>query len=360
MNWYNLSPALNLIAKDFGIKFSSTGLLFSLFLFGAGAFQVPAGVLASRVGAKKVAMSGLFVMGASAVASSLSPSYTVLVALRFVTGIAAAFFFSTAIGILNELYARDITKMVGLYNSFFAIGGGIGVFLYTPIANIFGWRIDSLIAGAVTLIVAAVTTVSLPRSRISGRLEYRKVFERLTDKTIWMVALGLDGLWGLNFTFSEYFKSYANFIGQPQIIAGLMGGMILFVGVIGGYMAGRLKKYRPLYIVTVFTIIIGISVSLIPWLVGALIWIPVFTDGIMAVIVISTEYAILIRLDRDPRYVPLSLGTVNSIQIGFGSLIPLVFASLNTNGYTVSWLFLGLLSIAVLPLIWIVLRRKQV
>lgn len=360
MNWYNLSPALDQIANDFGINFSGTGILFSLFLFGVGAFQVPAGVLASKVGTKRVAMGGLAIMGISVLASSFSPSYSFLIIMRLVTGISAAFFFSTAIGILYELYARDITRMVGFYNSFFAIGGGIGIFLFTPVTNIFGWRINTLLAGLATIVVAAITAFSLPRSNPVGKLDYREVFERLTDRTIWFIAIGLDGLWALNFTFSEYFKPYAISLGQSQIAAGLMGGMILFVGVLGGYAAGKLRKYSLFWVVVIFTIVVGVSIMSIPWLSGPMIWIPVLTDGIMAVTVISSEYAILIWLDRDPRYVPLSLGTVNSIQIGIGSIVPFVFASLDTSSYTPSWLFLGLLSILLLPLAGVVLKRKGV
>ncbi|AKA48743.1 hypothetical protein IX51_06100 [uncultured archaeon] len=360
MNWYNLSPAIGQISRAFGVNFAETSLLFSFFLFGAGTFQIPAGILATRIGSKKVAMSGLFVMAFTAILSTFSPSYFALITLRFITGFAAAFFFSSAIGILNELYQRDITKMVGIYNGFFAIGGGVGIFLFTPIVNSMGWRMGFLIAGLVTLVVAAVTTYSLPKTRITGKFNMKAVTERLTDKTIWLVALGLDGLWGLNFTFSEYFKSYAIFIGQPEIIAGLMGGMILFLGIVGGYLTGALRKYSPLRTVSILTTIVGASIAVIPFLAGYTIWMPVILDGVFSVVIVSMEYGILIRLNKDPRYVPLSLGTVNSIQIGFGSLIPFAFAFLNKGNYTFSWIFLGLLSIVLLPLLWLELRNKHV
>lgn len=360
MNWYNISPAIGDISRDFGVSFAATSLLFTFFLFGAGIFQIPAGVIASRIGAKRVAMGGLFVMSIAAIASAFTPSYTVLVALRFVTGLAAAFFFSSAVGLLNDLYQRDITKMVGIYNGFFAIGGGVGIFLFTPIVNDFGWRFGFLLSGSVTLVVAIVTTISLPKTHIFGSFDPKKVLERLTDRTIWLVALGLDGLWGLNFTFSEYFKSYAIFLGQPEIIAGLMGGMILFLGIVGGILTGNLRKYKVLPTVSILTTMVGLSIALIPFLPGLTIWLPVIVDGIMSVVVVSMEYGILIQLNRDPRYVPLSLGTVNSIQIGFGSLIPLVFAYLHGSGYTYSWIFLGSLAIVLLPLLWIELRHKEV
>lgn len=360
MNWYNISPAIGQISSNFGVNFAATSLLFSFFLFGAGIFQIPAGVIASHIGAKRVAMGGLFVMSIASISSAFAPSYTVLVALRFVTGFAAAFFFSSAVGLLNDLYQRDITKMVGIYNGFFAIGGGVGIFLFTPIVNDFGWRFGFLLSGSVTLVVAVVTTISLPKTHIFGGFDPKKVLERLTDRTIWLVALGLDGLWGLNFTFSEYFKSYAIYIGQPEIIAGLMGGMILFLGIVGGVMTGRMRKYRVLPTVSILTTMVGVSIAAIPFLPGITLWLPIFIDGVISVVVVSMEYGILIQLNRDPRYVPLSLGTVNSIQIGFGSLIPIAFAYLHGNGYTFSWIFLGLLSIVLLPLLWIELRNKDI
>lgn len=357
MNWYNLSPAVNDIAKTFNINFAATTLLFSFFLFGAGAFQIPAGILASRIGAKRVAMGGLVIMSLAAIASTFAPSFIMLISLRFVSGIAAAFFFSSAIGLLNDLYNRNITKMVGIYNGFFAIGGGIGIFLFTPVVHMVGWRADSLISGSVTLIIALVTIISLPKSTIYGTFNAREVFSRLTDRTIWLVALGLDGLWALNYTLSEYFSTYAIHLGETQIIAGLMGGMILFLGIVGGIITGPLRKYRALPSVIGLTAMIGISVAMIPFLQGLTLWIPVILDGIFSVVVISTEYGILIQLNRNPRYVPLSLGTVNSIQIGFGSLFPLVFGYLHNGGYTPSWIFLGLMAIALLPLIWMALRK---
>lgn len=360
MNWYNLSPAIGQISQAFGVSFAATSLLFSFFLFGAGIFQIPAGILASRIGAKRVAMGGLVVMSVAAILSAFSPSYAVLVSLRFVTGFAAAFFFSSAVGLLNDLYQRDITKMVGIYNGFFAIGGGVGIFLYTPVVDSFGWRFGFLLSGSITLIVAIITTISLPKTHIYGGFDPKKVIERLTDRTIWLVALGLDGLWGLNFTFSEYFKSYAIYLGQPEIIAGLMGGMILFLGIVGGFLTGNFRKYKALPTVTLLTTMVGLSIIALPFLPGFTIWLPVIVDGILSVVVVSMEYGILIQLNRDPRYVPLSLGTVNSIQIGFGSLIPFGFAFLHGDGYTLSWIFLGSLAIILLPLLWYELRNKDV
>lgn len=360
MNWYNLSPAIGEIGREFSISPAETSLLFSFFLFGAGIFQIPAGIMASRIGSKKVAMAGLFVMSVSAVVSTFSPDYTVLVAFRFISGIGAAFFFSSAIGVLNELYQRDITKMVGIYNGFFAIGGGVGIFMFTPIVTALGWRMGSMIAGVVTLIVAVITTYSLPRTRVTGAFHMSAVRERLTDRTIWLVALGLAGLWGLNFTFSEYFKTYATFIGEPDLIAGLMGGMILFLGIVGGYLTGHMRKYSPLWSVSLLTTLVGASIIIIPFLNGITIWVPVVIDGIFSVVIVSMEYGILIRLNKDPRYVPLSLGTVNSIQIGFGSIVPFIFAFLNDGTYTFSWIFLGSLAIVLLPLLWIELRHRKI
>ncbi len=113
VNWYNVSPALVPIGHAYGISLAETSLSLSLFLVGAGIFQVPAGIVASRIGARKTALMGLYLMSAAAILTSISPSFEVLLALRFAVGVGAAMFFSTAIALLNDLATGSLTSVIG-------------------------------------------------------------------------------------------------------------------------------------------------------------------------------------------------------------------------------------------------------
>lgn len=359
INWFNISPALYQIGSTFNVNFALTGLTLSLFLAGAGIFQVPAGIVASRIGAKRTAMAGMLVLSISVIISGLSYSFYELLAFRFIAGIGAAFFFSSGIGIVNDLYKENVTSMIGIYNGFFSVGGGIGIFLFTPIVAVFGWRADMYISGILTLIVTIVAIVALPKSHSYGAIDSKHLLERITDKTLWLLALGFDGLWALNFTFSEYFKPYVSSIGVPDLLAGLMGGVILFSGILGGYLTGFLRRFDSVKMTLLIVVFVGTFVLSVPFVSVAGLWSIAVGVGTLSVVVISTQYGIIIMTNRDPRYIPLNLGLVNSIQIGFGSIIPYVFAFLQNFGYEEAWLFLGIYSVSLLPLVVVALRGRN-
>src|SRR5438445_2975059 len=50
INWFNISPALFLIGKDFNVDLPSLGILTASFLAGAGIFHIPAGLASSPCG----------------------------------------------------------------------------------------------------------------------------------------------------------------------------------------------------------------------------------------------------------------------------------------------------------------------
>ena len=348
LNWFNISPALVPIGQTFGVNLGETGLLLSSFLIGAGIFQLPAGVISSRIGAKRTAMTGIFIMSFAVIGCAYSPSFIILVILRFAVGVGAALYFSTAIGILGELYSAKLTAMIGIYNSSYNIGAGAGIILFTPIVEIYGWRSDFLISGIAMLIVTVFTFIVLPASKRYTKIQFSALKERILNRKIWIVAIGFVGLWALNYTFPEYFSTYAQSTCIQDYIAGIMGGMILMFGIAGGVISGLVKKFNVIRISIVASILIGIAVIIIPFTGYYGLWIIIAFEGMFATLVISLEYAVVARIETDKTYIALSLGLINSIQIGIGSTVPYIFGFIQAYGYIYSWIFLGLLSIITL------------
>ncbi|MHB8361163.1 MAG: MFS transporter, partial [Thermoplasmataceae archaeon] len=90
MNWYNISPYLTSVTATFSQGPSSSGLILSAFLLGAGIFQIPSGMLASKIGTRKVALWGMIIMSFSVFLSPLSPDFIIFLVSRFFVGIASA------------------------------------------------------------------------------------------------------------------------------------------------------------------------------------------------------------------------------------------------------------------------------
>lgn len=348
LNWYNISPALVPISQTFGVPFSYTGLALSSFLLGAGIFQLPAGIVSSRIGARRTALLGLYLMGGAAILSAYSSSFVELVGLRFLVGVGAAFYFSTSIAILNEIAPARIAGLIGYYNASFNIGAGAGIIAFTPLIPLFGWRIDFLISGVVVLASAIFLQIAIKRGAIYGGFDSKNIRARLLDSRTWLLGVGLVGLWSLNYTLPEYFKSYGSLISINPNIAGLMGGIIPIAGIAGGILAGTFRRYNPLRLAAALVISIGILVMAIPFMPYVGLWVILIAVGLVATIVISLEYAIVALMDKDSRYMALNIGLINSIQIGIGSVVPAIFGFIEIYGFSYSWIFLGAFSMITL------------
>ncbi len=355
-NWFNISPALLPISQTFGVPLSYSGLALSSFLLGAGVFQLPAGILSSKIGSRKTALLGLYLMAAAAVLSALSANFVEVVVLRFLVGVGAAFYFSTAIALLNELDPDNIAKQIGYYNASFNIGAGGGIIVFTPLIPIYGWRMDFLVSGLLVLVSAAFLQIAIKKGNHYTSFDLSGLRTRLLDRRTWFIGIGFVGLWSLNYTLPEYFKTYATLIGIDSNIAGIMGGIVPIAGIAGGILVSTIRRYNPIRLGTVLVIVIGLLVAMIPAMPHYGYWFVMVLTGLIATMVISLEYAIIALMDRSSRYMALNVGLINSVQIGIGSTVPLIFGFIVAYGFTYSWIYLGAFSIATLAFLLLLPR----
>lgn len=347
-NWFNISPALLPISQTFGVPLSYSGLALSSFLIGAGVFQLPAGIISSKIGSRKTALIGLYVMAIAAMVSAMSTIFAEVVIFRFLVGVGAAFYFSTAIALLNELAPERITGMIGYYNASFNLGAGGGIIVFTPLIPIFGWRMDFFVSGLLVLISAAFLQIAIKKGGHYTSFDLKGLRTRLLDRRTWFIGIGFVGLWSLNYTLPEYFKTYATLIGINPNLAGIMAGAAPIAGILGGILTSTIRKYNPMILGTILAVIIGILVALIPVTPDHGLWIQIILTGLIGTMVISLEYGVIALMDRSSRYMALNVGLINTIQIGIGSTVPLIFGFIVAYGFIYSWIYLGSFTIATL------------
>src|SRR5438093_9249203 len=166
INWFNIAPLLGatgLIAVALNVDLPSQGLLTSSFLLGAGIFQIPAGIVSARWGPKNTSQLGMLVLSLSGIGEGLSPNFPVLLVSRFLLGVGAALFFAPAIGILTPLFKPEEEGLVlGLYNSCFNIGGGLGLFVWVIVIDALNWHVGLIVGGVLGLISVAIGQIVIP------------------------------------------------------------------------------------------------------------------------------------------------------------------------------------------------------
>ena len=357
INWFNIAPALVLISADFQLGPVALGILTASFLVGAGVFQIPAGIASARWGPKNTSQLGMLVLSLSGVGEGLSPNFPVLLVSRFLLGVGAALFFAPAIGILTPLFKPEEEGLVlGLYNSCFNIGGGLGLFVWVIVIEAINWHLGLILGGVLGLVSVGIGQIVIPRDGTMRR-ERRSMRRAFENRNIWIIGFGVLGLWGGIFTASQFLEYYLRTsLAFRADIAGLLASLIMFAsifgGPIGGYLSDRLRQRKIFILVPGLLTAIGIA------LFGASpangLWFLIPAVGFLDAMVFSTMYASVSQYPEvGHEYAPLGISIINSVQIlgSFGVTIGFtLFAA--ANGYPAGWFFMGGLALAMMLLIF--------
>lgn len=158
----NISIAGTYLAQDYGISKIQLGWVFSAFLLGYAAFQIPAGWLVGKLGPRRTLTYGLIWWSALSVVTALVPpamggSLWLLIAVRFVLGLGEAVAYpSTNQFIAAWFPTHERGKANGWVFGGVGFGSGTAPPLVAAIIAFYGWREVFYISAVIGLVVAAI------------------------------------------------------------------------------------------------------------------------------------------------------------------------------------------------------------
>ncbi len=360
LNWYTTAPALLLIVGAYGVGKSYSGLITSSFLLAVGLFQIPSGILSSRYGSKPVAMDGLLILSLFSMATPFAPDFAVLLIFRFLAGMGAAMFFAPAIGILSSFYrAGERTGVIGYYNAAFQLGAGFAILFWPLLIKYTGWGDGLIIGGALCLATYAISMLTV---KMDGAAEnaatgvtIHEIVSVLRNRQIWVISIGFIGVWGAFTAASSYLYIYSeSYLRVDTILASALSSLILFVGLIGGGIAGPLHRNIKSARTLLMMISAAFTASLFLFLIdnvvaatiGSLLLGVLFTAGV------SLTYALPAHMHSiGLKNIPLAVSLVNGIQVMCGFWVPSAFGAIAFGyGFHEAWEAMILISIAFVPL----------
>jgi MFS family permease len=153
---------------EFALSYAAVGLLRSMLSGTMAAFQIPAGLLAERIGAAAVLAMGTALAGACFCAMGWSSGYAFLAAALFLAGIGSSAQHPIGSALVAQAFAgpRSLAA-IGTYN----FSGDIGKVLFPAAATLMmlllPWRITVGLLGTVGIGAAAAILLLLPR--LAGR-----------------------------------------------------------------------------------------------------------------------------------------------------------------------------------------------
>ncbi|MEV5987513.1 Cmx/CmrA family chloramphenicol efflux MFS transporter [Streptomyces sp. NPDC052051] len=347
-----LAGVLPAIADDLRLTLSSAGALISAFALGVVIGGPPLAVLTLHWPRRTTLVVTQAVFAASVAAGLLTDSYTVLLATRFLCGLAYAGFWAVAAVTAISLVTPDRTaRASGVVVSGIGLamiaGGPAGALL----SYFTGWRGGFWGVVAFTVLGAVTVLFALPVTRTDGEASVRREVRAMRRPQLWVVyavTLLSTAAYMISFNYLAAFLTDVTGIPDvwvPAILA--LFGVGAFVGLSIG---GRIADRRPTH--ALLTGAVGIlvcSVLLAALARHALAVVPlVLLLGIAGFVLNPAVYGRVFTVASDA---PTLAGatTVSAFQLGISIVPVLAGAALDAGaGVTsVPWIGAGLALVTV-------------
>lgn len=162
----NISTAAPLLMKEFGLSQIQMGRIFSAFLLGYAAFQIPSGAFSDRFGARRVLTWIVWfwvtltvlqtIVGWSKFLTASTIAVAAFMIFRFLLGITASPMYpGSAQGISRWVLPEFQARANGIVIASIGLGSAIAPILVSNVMVAFGWRI-ALIASAIPALLVAL------------------------------------------------------------------------------------------------------------------------------------------------------------------------------------------------------------
>ena len=153
------------IGADLGVSLASLQWVVTGYVLGYGGLLLLGGRTADLLGRRRVFLIALAVFALVSMLSSLATNPELLIAARFVKGIAAAFTAPAALSIITTTFHEgpDRNRALSIFTTCAASGFSMGLILGGALTEV-GWRWTFLMPGPVALIVLLFAIKLIPNS----------------------------------------------------------------------------------------------------------------------------------------------------------------------------------------------------
>jgi len=349
----SFSTLLPSIMDDVVVSHSSAGLISSSFFAGYFLSQVFFAFLAERLGQWKIISTGLLLYALSHAAFATSPSWTYMLAFRFIQGFIGGAIFIPSLQLALAVNERKRSLATGFTASGFNIGTGLGAYYSFTASNGIYWRTGLLSSTIVFAgIIPAATILTLLHKTSSKIQAESKRFESdfgfyvlnilhfirlgvIIGVTTWMPTAFIE-LWGVG-------GDYAAFLTTVLQVAGIVALNL------GGYLTDVLGKMRVLAVNFMFLALMFVLTSYIDYVV-----LPIFSAFLGFLIYLPTPAAFAILRDRyTSREANIAAGYLNTSAAAGALIMPYFFGQLHElfKGFHASFYTAAILYLMLLPLI---------
>jgi MFS family permease len=353
-----LPVAIPVLRESLGLSLVQAGFLLSLVQLAGMTLGLVVGLMADRVGPRRVMLAGLVLLAVGSALGALAPNVHVLLFTRVIEGMGFLLAVLPAPGLLRQRvhHAATLSRSLGWWGAYMPLGTSLALLLGVPLLSAVGWRWAWLLLSLLSLLAAAglakwVTPdaqVLSPSAVAQGRTALGPRLRRtLQAAGPWLVALAFflySGQWLAVVGFLPTIYHQAGYTGATVAVLSALAAGINMVGNIGaGWWLAR--GARPGAVLTLAYLAMGLGA----WVAFAAVGHP--TWQYLAVLVFSgvgglipgTLFGLAVKLAPDNETVSTTVGWMQQFSALGQFLGPPLVAWVATvaGGWQWTWMVTG-------------------
>jgi MFS family permease len=366
VNWYNIAALFAFIAYDFNLNVSGLGVAAACFYFSVGLFQVPGGIIAAKYGARNTAIMGMLIASTAVTLTAFTSAFYQLVILRFVVGVGTALFFAPGITLIARTFRRESQGFgVGTFQSAFYVGGTLGLFAWSVLAEMGGWRFSLITSGLLSLLGGILIYLKVPKDELRSNFVVKGEDLRKILSNRWLVLLSLElfGFGSGTFLLSSFMVYYLEqSLHLSPSFAGTIGSLTPLCAIVVSPLCGMLYSRTRNARLLLFSLGLVLACALALDAIGNVQFAVAssilggFGSGAFTVGYLAARDSIAASAE----YESLAVSWVNTIQMLAGFVSPIMFSLLVLSfGYGFSWLAGGLYTLVLISTILYPVRSNR-
>lgn len=253
-NVANVGAVADQVAHAYGIGLAVVGLFTTGLFVTHAALQVPMGRLCDRFGARAVGGCGLLIVTCASAAALGWKEAWFAIGMRLVAGVGTAASFVAGAEYTRVTIGSAVAQ--GMYGAVSMAGGGLALAL-VPLWG--SWRAPFALAA---IVAAAGAAFVLLAPREPARRSLQRDLPTVVDRRLLPLAAMHAASFGLSVVIGNWVVSLLHRAGgEPNRLAGIAGGLVLFLGVVSRPFGGRLID-RPGLVRASF-VVSGLGIALL-------------------------------------------------------------------------------------------------
>ncbi|WP_084360522.1 MFS transporter [Hydrogenophaga palleronii] len=155
-----LPVAIPVLRESLGLSLVQAGFLLSLVQLAGMTLGLVMGLMADRLGPRRVMLVGLVLLALGSALGALAPNVSVLLATRVLEGMGFLLGVLPAPGLLRQRvsHAPTLSRALGWWGAYMPLGTALALLLGVPLLSLVGWRGAWLLLALLSLLAAVALT----------------------------------------------------------------------------------------------------------------------------------------------------------------------------------------------------------